>query len=82
MKNIKRIGKSKTFWIAIALWIIALEPFVPQLQAFLPPNLAMIGSFVFPALIIFLKVLRDQGLLTTLLNITDDKKDVDANEEE
>lgn len=70
----KKFYKSKTLWLVIVLWIIALEPFVPQLQTFLPPNLAIIGSFVFPSLILLLKVVRDQGLLMTLLkgNTTED----------
>lgn len=77
----KNIYRSKTLWLVVVLWIIALEPFIPQLQAVLPPNLAVIGSFVFPSLILFLKVMRDQGLLMTLLNGTDPNKVVSKEDE-
>lgn len=63
--NFFKLFKSKTIWIIIGLEILALEPYIPQLSAFLPENLAVIGSVVLPMLILAAKIARDRGLLNT-----------------
>lgn len=64
----KNTLKSKTLWIVLALELIAIEPYIPTIREFLPPELAILGSFVLPALILLAKIARDQGLLTTVLS--------------
>lgn len=63
--------KSKNLWgtlgVVMTFQLIAIEQYLPQINQYLPTEYAFIGSVILPSLIVFAKILRDQGILTKYL---------------
>lgn len=68
----KNTFKSKKLWSTIGalliFQLIALEPFLPKINEYLPAEYAFIGTLVIPSIVVFAKVIRDKGFLTNYLN--------------
>lgn len=67
----KNTFKSTKLWSTISciliFQLIALEPFLPKVNEYLPTEYAFIGTLVLPSLVIFAKIIRDKGFLSSYL---------------
>ena len=63
--------KSKNLWgtigVVMTFQLIAIEQYLPHINQYLPTEYAFIGTVILPTLIVFAKILRDQGILTKYL---------------
>lgn len=59
MKKTKKVWSSKIIISSLLLFIIGLEPFVPQIQAILPNDIGMIVAVVLPIVIMLARIFAD-----------------------
>lgn len=55
----KKFWSSKIIISSLLLFIIGLEPFVPQIQAILPNDIGMIVAVVLPIVIMLARIFAD-----------------------
>lgn len=59
MRKTKKAWSSKIIISSLLLFIIGLEPFVPQIQAILPNDIGMIVAVVLPIVIMLARIFAD-----------------------